>query len=233
MNNPISAATRRPGDPAPVSLAYPSSHPGTNASLFPGAAVRSPGAAVRERRDEGVVKPDWLGEWENEWGEAEDWGAEIGHTLKLAVLAPITTWGILGQAIMGAGDPIDWKPLEEDDEARRRERDVYRRQRAAQVKVPIFYRQRLVFGLADFPYYLVQRVQEREAERRKEEEATRCERPRDEPSAEAGPQAPAAPGGGVTGGRDEDGPHASAGMDHTLDGRLGFPGSCSQLDDVG
>jgi len=34
MNNPISVALRRPGDPAPVSLAYPSSRPGSNASLM-------------------------------------------------------------------------------------------------------------------------------------------------------------------------------------------------------
>jgi hypothetical protein len=34
MNNPISHALRRPGDPAPVSLAYPSSHPGANSSLL-------------------------------------------------------------------------------------------------------------------------------------------------------------------------------------------------------
>jgi len=136
MNNFMSTATRRHGDPALVSMAYPSSHPGSNASLVPGApAARSPGTAVRERSNEGVAKPDWLGEWEEEWGEAEDWGAEIGHTLKLAVLAPITTWGILGQAIVGAGDPIDWTPLEEDEAARRTERDVYRRQRAAKVHV--------------------------------------------------------------------------------------------------
>lgn len=135
MNNPVSTCLRRPGEPAPVSLAYPSSHPGANTSLVSG--LNTPGG-VRAGGSYGGMerKPDWLEDWEEEWGDSDDWGAEIGHTLKLAVLAPVTTWKILGQAIMGAGDEIDFTCLEEDEEARRQERAVYRRQRRAQV---IFY----------------------------------------------------------------------------------------------
>lgn len=131
MNNPVSCALRRPGDPPPVSLSYPSSHPGANASLVSG--LGTPGGRRAGRSDGGLAKPDWLAGWEDEWGEADDWAAEIGHTVKLAILAPVTTWKILGQAITGAGDEIDWRPLEEDEAARRHERAVYRRQCAAQV----------------------------------------------------------------------------------------------------
>ena len=43
---------------------------------------------------------EWQQDCEDEWGAEDDWG-EIGHTLKLAALSPITTWTILGQAIWG------------------------------------------------------------------------------------------------------------------------------------
>ena len=58
MNNPISHALRRPGDPAPVSLAYPSSHPGANSSLLSSAHTSL--RCVREReRERGCARTRW------------------------------------------------------------------------------------------------------------------------------------------------------------------------------
>jgi len=79
MNNPISHVLRRPGDPAPVSLAYPSSHPGANADLLTsfrtcaGGNAAGAGARGGEREDTGEQR---------ERGQVPLDGAECEHVLR-------------------------------------------------------------------------------------------------------------------------------------------------------
>ena len=129
MNNPVAQALRRHGKPAPVTLAYPSSRPGANASL---ASCSAPGGHSKgcHATSDCAAKPGWLHEWEAEWGNSDEWGAEVGHALKLAVLSPITTWGVLGQAIWGAGDDIDMSALAEEERYREMERQATAAHRA-------------------------------------------------------------------------------------------------------
>ena len=131
MNNPVAQALRRHGNPAPVTLAYPSSRPGANASLASCSAPPHGGTPQGcHATSVCAAKPGWLHEWEAEWGDIDEWGAEVGHVLKLAVLSPITTWGVLGQAIWGAGDDIDMSALAPEERYREMERQASAAHRA-------------------------------------------------------------------------------------------------------
>ena len=97
-------------------------------------AMRGGGAAARrlkganEHEGTGGAKPGWLDDWEEEWGDIGEWGEELRHVVKLAVYSPITTWGILGQAILGSSESIDASSLEDDEEYRRLEHAAASRQ---------------------------------------------------------------------------------------------------------
>eukprot|EP00286_Rhodomonas_abbreviata_P022515 CAMPEP_0181301768 /NCGR_PEP_ID=MMETSP1101-20121128/7606_1 /TAXON_ID=46948 /ORGANISM="Rhodomonas abbreviata, Strain Caron Lab Isolate" /LENGTH=117 /DNA_ID=CAMNT_0023407107 /DNA_START=117 /DNA_END=470 /DNA_ORIENTATION=+ len=62
------------------------------------------GKAQSKRKQNANNTPDdaftaWKKEWEEDWGTWDEWATEAGHTAKLALLAPITTFNILGKVI--------------------------------------------------------------------------------------------------------------------------------------